>query len=246
VGGSSTFQDVTYDGGGDITFDFTSSPLAVDYVLLQQSPGQSNLTWKIEGLSLEFTTILNPADDLLNFALTGQDGDADSASDDFTVNVMAGTGAPDTIVTGSTDDQVSGGAGNDTINAGAGNDVIIGGAGADNLTGGPGNDKFVLQGSGGGLDTIVDFASADDILVDIASQSLTIGTAVGIAANEFGIGNDPTAGAGSFGAGSTTRFYFEQDTNTLWHSADGSVAAAIQLAQIGTGIDVQQADMKVF
>ena len=213
-------------------------------VLLQQSPVQGNLTWKITGLALEFTTTLNPADDLLNFTLTGQDGDADSASDDFTVNVMAGTSGNDTIISGSDDDQVSGGAGNDTINAGAGNDVI--GTGNDSLTGGPGNDKFVLQGSGGGLDTIVDFASADDILVDVASQSLTIGTAVGIAAGEFGIGNDPTAGAGAFGPVSTTRFYFEQDTNTLWHSADGSVAAAIQLAQMGTGIDVQQADIKVF
>ena len=182
----------------------------------------------------------------MNFELTGVDGDGDTTTDAFTVNVMAGTIGNDTISTGGDADQVSTGAGNDTINAGAGDDVIIGGAGNDSLTGGPGNDKFVLQGSGGGLDTIVDFASADDILVDIASQSLTIGTAVGIAANEFGIGNDPTAGLGSFGAGSTTRFYFEQDTNTLWHSADGSVAAAIQLAQIGTGIDVQQADMKVF
>ena len=60
----------------------------------------NNVNFKITGISLEFVTVVNPADNLLNFELTGLDGDGDTTTDAFTVNVMAGTIGNDTIITG--------------------------------------------------------------------------------------------------------------------------------------------------
>jgi Ca2+-binding RTX toxin-like protein len=172
--GSHIDQTPTYDGSGHLTFD-TSSTLTIDYILL--SGESNNINFKITGLSLEFSTIQNPADDLLHFNLTGQDFDSDTATAGFTVNVMAGTSGDDHITTGSNDDQVSGGAGNDTINAGAGNDVIIGGAGADNLTGGPGNDTFkylaTTDSTPAAHDVISDFGNGSDVIDFTAIAGIT-------------------------------------------------------------------------
>ena len=111
-----------------LTFDINSTFRQL--IMWSSETVSNNVNFKITGISLEFTTVVNPADNLLNFALTGLDGDGDSTSDAFTVNVMAGTSGNDTISTGSTMTiKCPAGAGNDTINAGAGDDVIIGGAG---------------------------------------------------------------------------------------------------------------------
>ncbi len=75
---------------------------------------------------------------------------------------------------------ITGTSGNDTIATGSLNDTLTGGSGNDTLTGGAGADRFVLDGhsaAANGHDTITDFLSGtDQILVDVASQSLTIGT----------------------------------------------------------------------
>lgn len=64
--------------------------------------------------------------------------------------VLIGTDADDTLVTGTGNDRIEGGAGDDTLLAGAGNDSIFGGAGDDILTGGTGKDY--MEG-GTGADT---------------------------------------------------------------------------------------------
>ncbi|WP_206532446.1 Ig-like domain-containing protein [Mesorhizobium sp. M7D.F.Ca.US.004.01.2.1] len=158
---------VNYDGNGTVSFDIDSSR-TVDYVEFKAIT--NNVNFKITGISLEYTTTVNPADNVLQFQLTGKDGDGDTATDAFAVNVMAGTAGNDTIVTGSANDQVSGGSGNDKLNGsggndllfgGDGNDILIGGAGNDTLTGGTGVDQFRMA-TNTGMDTIKDFVVGTD------------------------------------------------------------------------------------
>src|SRR4029079_9277795 len=85
-------------------------------------------------------------DDKLDFTLTAHDGDGDSATASFSVNVLAGTAGNDTLLTGNGVDSVSGGAGDDSISTAGGDDILVGGAGHDTLTGGLGSDTYVFQG----------------------------------------------------------------------------------------------------
>ncbi|BBD67879.1 hypothetical protein NIES4072_48200 [Nostoc commune NIES-4072] len=61
-------------------------------------------------------------------------------------------------------DQIYGYGGADTLRGGLGNDYLEGGGDNDYLTGGSGRDTFVLNYSGGGIDTIPDFSVNEDIL----------------------------------------------------------------------------------
>lgn len=134
---------VAYDGSGSVTFDIDPSK-TVDYVEFDIL--SKNVNAKITGVTLEYTTTVNPADSLLTFELTGTDGDGDEATDPFTVNVMAGTSGNDTITTGSDDDQISGG---------AGDDILTGGDGADLLIGGSGYNIYNMADSDNAVDTVV-------------------------------------------------------------------------------------------
>ena len=90
---------------------------------------------------------------------------------------IEGMGGDDSISGGSGNDSLLGGDGQDTVNAGPGNDFILGGGGNDLLSGGLGADIFRLI-PGSGNDTILDFSTAqDDLLefVNVAIQSRTSG-----------------------------------------------------------------------
>jgi Ca2+-binding RTX toxin-like protein len=125
--------------------------------------------------------------------------------------VIGGSGA-DVIVSGAGADVVQGGAGADVINSGAGADTVSGGAGADiiannggadSVTGGDGNDTFLLV-TGGSM-TITDFASGEDLIEIVESNSTAktttsngLVTALGtsqiytaLAAADFGISATP-------------------------------------------------------
>jgi Ca2+-binding RTX toxin-like protein len=88
--------------------------------------------------------------------LYGGDGDDRLRDEQFNtdVNILDG---------GAGDDEVVGGAGADIIRGGGGNDYLDGGAGADEIDGGAGDDRFVVdteadrivEGSGGGTDTVL-------------------------------------------------------------------------------------------
>ncbi|MBG1262894.1 hypothetical protein [Nostoc commune] len=80
------------------------------------------------------------------------------------VATIHGTSGNNYLTGTSGNDQIYGYAGNDTLIGGAGNDYLEGGSGNDRLTGGSGRDTFVLNYSGGGIDTITDFSVNDDIL----------------------------------------------------------------------------------
>ncbi|MEK7820004.1 MAG: FecR domain-containing protein, partial [Pseudomonadota bacterium] len=66
-------------------------------------------------------------------------GDFDGSKLDYNMD-LTGSGADNTILTGSGSDIIRGGDGNDTLVGGAGNDWLYGEAGNDTLTGGAGND----------------------------------------------------------------------------------------------------------
>jgi Ca2+-binding RTX toxin-like protein len=99
-------------------------------------------------------------------------------------------------------DYLSGNGGNDTLNGGDGDDVLIGGAGLDVFVGGGGNDIYyiengdtVIEGGGGGYDTIVASYSAtlgDNTQVEVLQAAagvapLSLG---GANMNDTLIGND--------------------------------------------------------
>jgi len=88
-----------------------------------------------------------------------------------------------------------------------------------------------LQASGGGTDTITDFASGlDGIFVDVASQSLTILGATDIGANQFASGTD-ASNAAQWGAVAANKFFVETATHDLYYSASGFAADRVLLAQ---------------
>ena len=75
-----------------------------------------------------------------------------------------GTSGSESLLGTPENDQIYGHAGNDTLKGEAGNDYLEGGGGNDYLTGGSDRDTFVLDHSGGGIDTITDFLVNGDII----------------------------------------------------------------------------------
>ena len=163
---------VTYDGSGHVTFNIDASWGTVDYVTLTGS--SSNMNFKITGLSVEYSQPVDPADQTLQFTAGATDSDGSTASDSFTVNLLAGTAGNDTLSTGNSNDTVSGGAGNDIISTGSGNDILVGGQGDDTLTGGLGADNFVWKNgdqAGTSLgDTVKDFSIAQHDVLDLSDM----------------------------------------------------------------------------
>ena len=78
-------------------------------------------------------------------------------------NTLLGGTKADTIRGGAGKDYIEGGAGKDYLFGDGGADTLYGGAGNDQLTGGKGKDVFVVV-SGGGNDTIMDYAQGDDTI----------------------------------------------------------------------------------
>ncbi|MBR0810913.1 hypothetical protein JQ544_05235, partial [Bradyrhizobium diazoefficiens] len=153
----------------------------------------------------------SPLSATLGTTLTDYDGDQSTGSIALTLDPAA---APSTLV------------------GGPGNDILIGGGGNDSLTGSGGNDIFVLQGSfANGHDIITDFNADDSIVVDVANLNLSISNAQLATFTQVTDANQ----AGSWN-GSTNQFLFNTDHNELWYSANGTAAAAVDLAQMSTGV----------
>ncbi len=167
-----------YNGSGAVTFSIDTSK-TVDYV--EFDIVSSNVNAKITGVSLGYTTTVNPADSQLAFELGGRDADHDTATASFTVDVMAGTAGNDVISTGAAADQISGGAGNDTLFSGEGadylfggdgDDMLYGGTGLDHVTGGAGRDTFVMDPDSLQLsidDVITDYNHNEGDTVDLSA-----------------------------------------------------------------------------
>ena len=100
----------------------------------------------------------------------------------------------------------------------------------------------MLKVSGGGHDSITDFASlADQIFVN-TGDNLSIGTAFTVDAANFHTGDETQAATWNGGTGK--EFVFNGATGELWYSANGTGADKVALAHVSTG--VVAADVHVF
>lgn len=139
-----------------VTFNFDENR-TVDWVEITPN---GNDSFKIDGVSLSYTTQEFPDDYQLNFQLTGSDGDQDIATAEFTIAVNT----TDTLTY-----HIDGTSGNDQVYGTTGNDIIAGGAGDDILTGGAADDTFRrLSGDKGAgtpaVDAITDWVTGHNKL----------------------------------------------------------------------------------
>ncbi len=147
-------------------------------------------------------------------------------------------------------DQIYGYEGDDTLIGGAGNDYLVGGSGNDILTGGSGRDTFVLNYSGGGIDTITDFSVSDDVLKvttsTIGASKYLIGTRsslsnyeviedVGVVSTKFTnrsltLGSSNTSQSASiftYNASTGALFYLSQQIAWLSPNLDWNTAVVV-------------------
>lgn len=94
------------------------------------------------------------------------DGEETFVGTDAAEAVFGGAGN-DSIFGLGGNDLLIGGAGNDTLVGGDGNDVLVGLGGRDTLVGGRGADRFVYTALSDGIDTVVDFNSAEGDRLDL-------------------------------------------------------------------------------
>jgi hypothetical protein len=165
-----------------------------------------------------------------------------------TVNLATGSGSGGTAAgdTYTFIDGALGGTGNDTLIGNGNANLLDGGAGNNTLTGAGGNDTFVLHA---GQNDIIDFnaSGADQIFLDVADQSGTFGTATTITAAQLDVGTDHNVDA-QWGSHAADSFFVQNSggVTTLWFSATGHAAQAVQLATISTGINPANTDIHTF
>ncbi|MGF1570127.1 MAG: calcium-binding protein [Nodosilinea sp.] len=147
-----------------------------------------------------------------------------------------GTANNDTLNGMSGDDLLNGLAGNDTLRGAQGNDTLIGDSGNDRLVGGSGDDRLI-GGSGSdsfvyntnsaftaaavGLDTILDFAAVDRIVLDKTTFT-AIASAAGAGlsvASDFGL-----VGTAAAVTTSAARIVYNQSSGGLFYNPNGSAA----------------------
>lgn len=148
-------------------------------------------------------------------------------------NRVTALGGDDTIYTGVGNDiikagegnnVIAGGAGNDKLVSGGGNDSINGGVGKDTLTGGAGNDCFIFDNlAQGGVDTISDFLTLNDVLV--FEDDVFTSLAGGISSANLVVGYKAVAQE------SDDYLIFDTYGGKLYYDVDGNGAgAALQIA----------------
>ncbi len=120
---------------------------------------------------------------------------------------------------------------------GAGNDTLDGSTGTNNLTGGTGNDIFKFTTTGH-VDTIADYNVVNDT-IQLENAVFTALTATStLAASRFRIGTQ-AVDADDF-------IIYNNATGALLYDANGNGAgAAVQIAIVGTGLAMTNADLVV-
>lgn len=145
-------------------------------------------------------------------------------------SVINGTGnAQANIIIGNAAvNQLSGNAGNDKLDGKTGNNVLTGGAGNDIF-------KFTTKGH---IDTITDYNVANDT-IQLENGVFTALTTPGIlAAGQFRVGSK-ALDANDF-------ITYNKTAGTLFYDSDGNGAvAATQIATIGSGLNLTNADIVV-
>ena len=126
---------------------------------------------------------------------------------------------------------ITGGSGDDALSGLDGNDILTGGTGADMLIGGNGADQFRYLGGETGLDRIIDFTSGTDRIALALSGFARTATL------------DFVSGAGAVANSTNSTFLYDTNTGIVSYDADGTGAgAAVQLAQLNTGLSLTVAD----
>ena len=138
----------------------------------------------------------------------------------------------------------------DILVAGKGNDRIWGKGGSDTLTGGSGADEFNFDASPLlGFASITDFVTGEDKLRLSLKVFTTLGfipsnaTETQLNANLFETGSWLTSATKT-----TTRFFFNQSTSTLYYDADGlgGVAATPIVKLTGVTTSLHSTDIFIF
>ncbi len=138
-------------------------------------------------------------------------------------------------------DRLGGDIGKDSIDGGDGRDTLIGGADNDVLTGGAGVDAFVFDtaASGGNIDLISDFSTADDV-IQLENQVFSGLSAGVLAAAAF------QANATGTATDASDRIIYETDTGLLYFDADGTGSSArVSFAELSPNLALSNADFLV-
>jgi len=171
---------------------------------------------------------------LVNLALTAAQNTHNAGTDTLlNIENLRGSAYSDTLL---------GNTGANTLFGGAGNDLLAGGLGNDTLTGGIGQDTFAFNSTlgAGNIDTLTDFNVANDTIRLSKGIFTTLTTPGTLAAAAFKIlGNGGSED-------STDHILYNTATGALSYDADGSGAgAAVQIAILGTGLAITNADFMV-
>ena len=137
-----------------------------------------------------------------------------------------GNNQANTLIGNSSNNILDGKSGNDTLDGGLGNNV---------LTGGLGNDTFRFT-TKNHVDTITDYNVANDT-IQLENSVFTSLTNVGtLAVNQFRVG--------AKALDANDYVIYNKTTGMLSYDSDGNgVTAAIQIATIGTGLALTNADI---
>lgn len=132
---------------------------------------------------------------------------------------------------------ISGNSANNQLNGSDGNDILNGGFGGDNLAGGLGQDIFRFTNLGV-IDTIADYNVINDTIELENSVFTALNTQGVLAPGQFRIGA-AAADANDF-------VIYNSTTGVLMYDANGNGAGAgVQIAQIGSGLALTNADIVV-
>ncbi len=140
--------------------------------------------------------------------------------------------------TGNTQNNIIiGNAGKNTLNGGNGNDILDGKAGINTLIGGVGNDIFRFT-TKSHIDTVTDFNVANDT-IQLENAIFTSLTTPGtLAASQFRIGTKALD--------ANDYIIYNKTAGKFLYDADGNGAgAAVQIATIGVGLAITNADIVV-
>ncbi|WP_119983676.1 calcium-binding protein [Nitrosomonas supralitoralis] len=195
-----------------------------------------NLPANVENLTLTGTLGVNGTGNDLDNVITGNNA-VNQLNGQGGNDTLNGGGGNDTLNGGGGNDKLNGGGGNDKLNGGVGNDTLDGGTGTNSLTGGTGNDFFKFTTTGH-IDTITDYNVVNDT-IQLENSVFTALTTTGtLASGQFRIGTKALD--------ANDLIIYNNMTGALLYDADGSSAgAALQIATIGVGLAMTNADFLV-
>ena len=192
--------------------------------------GKAGIDTMLGGLGNDSYVVDNAGDSITENSAEGTDKVSSKVTYTLPANVENLTLTGTLAIDGTGNDQAN------KITGNSDNNQLSGGAGNDTLTGGAGKDIFKFT-TAGHVDTITDFIVADDTiqLENAVFTSLTTGA---LAASQFRIG--------AKALDANDYIIYDNAAGKLLYDADGNGAgAAVQIATIGVGLSMTNADIVV-